>query len=218
MRIVATLIRWRGQLQQAIRKRAIPRQALMENLPRSGSVLEIGCGEGLILELLAPAMGPVVGVDFDERKISLARSRTRGRAITLTTSDAFVFLDGQASESWDNVILVDTLSSFPPAQQFALLAETLRILTPSGMLFLKTIDGNAGWKTTFSTALSFLIYKVLRLSRSQSQEFHYLAANELQSYFRRSGAGCTFLPLHRMRFHPVPHVLFLVHKNLAVQP
>lgn len=214
--MVKTLIRWQGLLQQACRKRIIPTQAIAERLPYSGSVLEIGCGEGLILQMLGPNVGPVVGIDFDGRKLVIARTNLKGKGIALFTCDAFDYLEKQPDSSWDNILLVDTLSSFPVADQYLLLGEILRTLRPSGMLFLKMIDGGAGWKTSFSRLLSLLIYKGLRLSKSYSQNFHYLSSEELVSYFRRMGVSYELVTLHRIRFHPVPHVLFLVRKQGAV--
>lgn len=211
--MIQTLIRWQGLLQQACRRRIIPTQAIAERLPRSGSVLEIGCGDGLILRLLGPNVGPVVGIDFDERKLAIAASNLKGKGVTLLACDAFDYLKRQPDGSWESVLLVDTLSSFPVAEQYLLLGEILRTLRPSGMLFLKVIDGGAGWKTLFSRGLSLLIYKGLRLSKSHAQSFHYLRSQELVSHFQRIGVPCELVALHRNVFHPVPHTLFLVRKQ-----
>lgn len=202
-----------GALQRRIRKCIVPFEQMASHLPKSGSLLEIGCGEGLVLEMLSPAVAPVMGVDFDPRKLALARSRLAGRrSIALIENDAFAFLHTQENGTWDCVLLVDTLSSFSISDQNRLLEEAVRILAPNGLLLLKTIDGAAGWKTLFSKTLSSLIYRVLRLSRSHHQAFFYQAENELVRFFSQQPVSLTVKPLHRITFHVVPHTLLLAKK------
>lgn len=192
----------------------MPFGMLSLNLPESGSLLEIGCGEGLVLEMLGPGVAPVVGVDFDSRKLQLAQSRLSARSNTaLIESDAFEYLKKQSDCIWDCVMLVDTLSSFPETEQPRLLTESLRVLAPNGLLILKTIDGAAGLKTTFSRALSFLIYRVFRLSRSSDQQFHYASEDDLKMFFGQYRVSMTVLRLHEIVFHVVPHLLFLIKKE-----
>jgi|APEBP8051073403_1049400.scaffolds.fasta_scaffold00761_9 SAM-dependent methyltransferase len=202
-----------GALQRRIRKRIVPFEQIASHLPRTGSLLEIGCGEGLVLEMLKSDVAPVVGVDFDPRKLGLARSRLADRkSIVLVENDAFAYLRTQKTGTWDCVLLVDTLSSFSINDQNRLLEEAVRVLAPDGQLLLKTIDGAAGWKTLFSKTLSALIYSVFRLSRSNHQAFYYQAEDELVCFFKKQPVSVTVTPLHRIAFHVVPHTLLLAKK------
>ena len=50
-------------------------QRLAQRLGRPPRVLEIGCGNGALLERLAPDLGPSVGVDLSRRLVERARER-----------------------------------------------------------------------------------------------------------------------------------------------
>ncbi len=96
---------------------------------RGKSVLEIGCGTGLILGRLAPVSARAVGVDLSPRM--LARARSRGLEVQVANAVSLPFAD----ESFDVVVSFKVL---PHVEQIeAALREAARVARPGGRLFLE---------------------------------------------------------------------------------
>ncbi len=205
-----------GVAQRAIRRWIVPLDAAVDAVPFGGRVLEIGCGEGLVLERLLGRADEVIGVDLDERKIGSARARLPGPPrLRLECADAFAFLSTQPEASFDAALLVDTLSAFDTADQVRLLGELTRVLRPGGALIVKAIDTSPRWKASLSRRLSGFVCGALRMSLSAGQRFTYLPSAELADALERAGAAATIRHLHRERHHPIPHVLVVARKGVA---
>lgn len=203
-----------GRLQERIRQAIVPLGEIARAVPSGGPVLEIGCGEGLILEHLAHRIPNLVGVDLDARKIARAHERLAAfPGVTLHLADAFAFLRSIKDGSFPTALLVDTLSSFAPEDQGRLITEMVRILEPGGLLLIKAIDGKVFIKTALSRLLSGLVYRVLHLSISHGQRFTYLGASELEVMLQELGCEVVARHLHREHFHPIPHILLLARKQ-----
>jgi ubiquinone/menaquinone biosynthesis C-methylase UbiE len=203
------------QVQSRIRRWIVPLDAVAEQVPGGGAILELGCGEGLVLERLAGRAERLVGVDFDPRKLEAARRRMAARPeVHLELADALRFLGAQGADTFRSVLVVDTLSSFEPEAQRRVLAEAYRVLQPGGLLLVKAIDGDAGVKTDLSRLLSGLVYRLLKLSLSHDQSFSYLGAGALAEACARLGGEVRCRHLHRERFNVIPHVLVLTRKPL----
>lgn len=205
-----------GLIQERVRAAIVPLGTVAKAVAPGGELLELGCGEGLFLAQLLTKFDKLTGVDFDRRKIARARERfARSPHVTVVCADALRYLSETRACSVSAVALVDTLSSFDASDQQRLLDETLRVLAPGGTLVLKVIDGGAPYKTAFSTLVSTVIYRVLRLSRSAGQRFSYQAVGDLMQGLRGRGALVELRELHREMLHPVPHVLILARKPQA---
>ena len=96
-------------------------------LLRLGRVLDIGCGDGTMAELLAPRAEAYVGVDHSDKMILAGRERlTRFENVRLVVGDMHA-LDFGANE-FDEVLLLNVLTYSPaPARALS------RRLSPSGV-------------------------------------------------------------------------------------
>jgi ArsR family transcriptional regulator len=105
-----------------------------------GSLLDIGCGRGQILKLLASRATRAVGVDIDEKARTLARAELMVAGVSgcsLRKGDMYRLpFDDQ---EFDTIILDDVL---PTAElPIRVLLEARRLLKPGGrMLLLLSID------------------------------------------------------------------------------
>ena len=50
---------------------------ICNNLRSAKTVLEIGCGDGRYLEMLAPIVGEILGIDYAEYLVNVSRNRTK---------------------------------------------------------------------------------------------------------------------------------------------
>jgi ubiquinone/menaquinone biosynthesis C-methylase UbiE len=112
----------------------IGREALvMEGLPLDGArVIDIGCGEGWLTQLVASRSVTTIGID--PSAVALERARATTTAVNASfiqvSADDLPFDPGSA----DIVIYYNSLHHVPEAIQHKALAETARVLSPGGLL------------------------------------------------------------------------------------
>ena len=127
-------------------------------LPSGGRLLDIGCGQGLMLALLAeaelferagteptgkrlPRFDRMVGVELRPHRARLARAAL-GADAEILESDARTISAGACRV----VLLFDVLHMMPPHDQDALLATAVDALEPGGVILVREADASAGWR------------------------------------------------------------------------
>ncbi len=123
-----------------------PFEELLRRLPPGSSVLDVGCGVGIMSALAA---GPgqarsVSGFDISQRAIEIAR----GVAIPGAGSMTFHALPAgeYPSGQFDVVLCIDVLHHVPPAAQWDFLRRVLDRVTSGGLLLVKDISPQPWWK------------------------------------------------------------------------
>ena len=103
-------------------------------------VLDVGCGTGDFLRLLAPIVSPgtAVGVDLSETMIAEARQRSAENVGNLSFRVGSVLELPFPAESFDRVIATQLLLHVPNPQRA--LVEIKRVLAPSGVVSITEID------------------------------------------------------------------------------
>ncbi len=122
--------------------------------PRRGdSVLDVGCGTGLVTHLLAEsvgAKGSVVGIDLSARMLDLARPRARANTTFMAmAAEHMVFRD----RSFDLITYGQSLPYL--VDPLASLEEAVRLLRPGGRVALSL------HRRSLQTDAQDLFYKVL---------------------------------------------------------
>jgi ArsR family transcriptional regulator len=107
-------------------------------LGRFGDVLDVGCGDGAVAELVAPRAKTVTCVDRSEKMIAAAKrrlGRARGEAVRCLVADAAALPLGD--ESFDQVLLFNVLSCVddPPK----VVREAARVLRRGGELAVSVV-------------------------------------------------------------------------------
>jgi ubiquinone/menaquinone biosynthesis C-methylase UbiE len=108
------------------------------SFPAGAQVLEVGCGTGVITELIAalPTVSRTVGIDPSGELVERARSRMTGVTFDVGDGRALPYDD----ESFDAVVFATTLCHVPdPALA---LAEAWRVVRPGGSLLVYEGDYN----------------------------------------------------------------------------
>lgn len=107
------------------------------------TVLEIGCGTGNVL-LLVAGVAPgatVIGLDPDASALELARRKARRAGVTVRLDRGYADRLTHPDGGVDRVLSSFMLHHLPPEQQHAALTEVHRVLTPGGRLHLLDFDG-----------------------------------------------------------------------------
>ncbi|GDY12626.1 hypothetical protein LBMAG53_15040 [Planctomycetota bacterium] len=106
----------------------------------TGPILEVACGTGIGLGLLADAAGSVIGSDIDPDNVRIATDNwADDKRIQVAVGDAakLTFSDG----AFTAVVCFEALYYFPDLPRC--IAEMVRVLRPGGKLILCTV--NPGW-------------------------------------------------------------------------
>jgi SAM-dependent methyltransferase len=105
-------------------------EILRDAVPAAARVLDLGCGDGFLLELLAPRAAALIGVDLSAAELALARARPALAAAHLVeaSADRLPLADSSVDACVSH--LAFTLMSAPDA----VAREVARVLVPGGLL------------------------------------------------------------------------------------
>jgi SAM-dependent methyltransferase len=138
-------------------------------IPDRARLVDLGCGQGLLLALLAaatdafgqgvwPAGWPpparpasMVGFDFSRRAIRIAR-RALDEHAHLTHAD----LRQVEIPPCDAIAIIDVLHYVDAADQEAALAKCATALDADGVLLMRVNDAGAGWRFTLTRTVDQL--------------------------------------------------------------
>jgi SAM-dependent methyltransferase len=136
--------------------------------PDGARVLDLGCGQGILLALLAAASDPArAGVwpeGWAKAPESLSLSGIELRASEVTLARIALGADARieqgdlrtvrlGAESADRIALFDVIHYLEPEAQDALLARCAAALAPRGVLLLRVCDAAVGWRAHLTRVL-----------------------------------------------------------------
>jgi SAM-dependent methyltransferase len=104
----------------------------------AGPALEVGCGTGHWLSVLAPQTQRVIGLDFSAGMLAQARRNAPTAGLAQGQAGQLPF----ASHSFDLLLCVNALHHFPDPRGFV--AESFRVLRPGGAWVNVGMDPHAG--------------------------------------------------------------------------
>lgn len=101
-------------------------------------VLEVGCGTGHWLALLAQHGFPVSGLDASHEMLQRAKAQVPGAALARATAEQIPWKDG----SFSRLVAINALHHFDGKDEF--LVEARRVLEPNGALMSVGLDPHVG--------------------------------------------------------------------------
>jgi SAM-dependent methyltransferase len=185
-------------------------------LPSGGTLVDVGCGQGLMLALLAeaarqrqahpigaPAFDALVGIETRARIAAIAR-RALGGDATIVEADA----RQTPPIACRAVLFCDVLHMMPSSDQQALFRVMTRGLEADGVVVVREANAAAGWRFAMVRAGNRL--KALALGR-WSETLHFRSASEWRAFFEAEGFNV------RMRDAgegtPFANVLFVLNRR-----
>jgi SAM-dependent methyltransferase len=166
-------------------------------LTSGDTLVDIGCGQGLMLALLAegaaragswndapaPRFRRLIGVETRTRVARLARIALESDAIVVNADARTLDL-----EPCDTLLLFDVLHMMTPHDQDVFLARVATGLRPGGTILIREADAGSGWRFTFVAIGNRL--KALALGRWR-QRFHFRTAAAWTECFAQHGFATT---------------------------
>jgi ubiquinone/menaquinone biosynthesis C-methylase UbiE len=118
---------------QSVRRHFLP--SVGAYLSQTDACLDLGCGPGGFLALMAPLCNTIVGADIvpnfvDDCRSTIEREAISNASVVLLTSAKLPFGDAQ----FDKVVMVDTIHHLEIPERT--LAEVFRVLKPGGVLLI----------------------------------------------------------------------------------
>jgi len=156
-----------------LRWRICPFEKIVEHVPLKGTVIDVGCGYGLLSNLLALASQErhVIGTDLSPRRIRIAQRTVKERRnIKFLLQDA----NSLKVEKCDVFVMSDFLHHLPYRHQEELLAVCYQKLSKNGLLIMEEVDERPYWKYQFTTIADGLLNLGKRIYFRSSSEYSKL--------------------------------------------
>ncbi len=179
-------------------------------LPEEGLLLDLGCGRGILMALLATARAQAArgifpagwtapspdlrfhGIDAGEKATRAAR-QALGDEATISTADLRGLQPGELPAA-AAIFLLDVLHYLEPAEQEALLDRAAAALAPGGVLVVREADAAAGRafaRTRAAERLAALLRGHLR------QRHAFRSAEEWTARLAARGLAVAAVPMSR---------------------
>jgi cyclopropane fatty-acyl-phospholipid synthase-like methyltransferase len=170
------------------RIRICPFELLIPVVSPGASVLDVGCGSGLFLALLAGSVPDLTGVGFDSSRLAIEtalRMAEQAKHLGLQAALHFVRLD--VADPWpgglfDVVSLVDVLHHIPPAHQRSVFNRATESVKAGGMLLYKDMANHPVFHASMNRLHDLLLAR---------QWIHYVPISRVDQWARELGFGPT---------------------------
>jgi 2-polyprenyl-6-hydroxyphenyl methylase / 3-demethylubiquinone-9 3-methyltransferase len=171
---------------------------IASRVPMQGaSVLDVGCGGGLLAEALARRGAQVQAIDLSPAMISTAQlhAAESGLSIDYRVQDAQALAQLQPHQ-FDVVCCMEMLEHLPDPQAF--LGTLSRLVRPGGAVFVSTLNRNF---KSFMLAIVGAEYVLRLLPRGTHEYERFIRPAELAAWARR--AGLTLLDTAGLHYDPL---------------
>ena len=170
------------------------------HIPAEGTIVDLGCGHGVLANYLAlrSPRRRVVGFDLSAHRIAVAQS------IGLPNA-GFRCQDLFAAEPvlCQVIIVADVLHHLGSLEAGdELLARCCERLPPEGLLVVKEIVQRPLWKYLCTQPVDFIFYR---------GKVHFRTPEQFATLFDQLGLEARFVPLHAWR--PLSHAMYLCRKR-----
>jgi len=172
------------RLMQHHRHRVAPIRRLVELVPEGSTVLDAGCGCGLLLNCLAASDRRVAGHGFDSSPTAISTAQEAARELaperigTLPTFECRRVEDGFPAGRFDVVCLVDVLHHVPPSHQESTFKEALSRVAPGGFMLYKDMCDAPAWRAIPNRLHDLVVAR---------QWIHYVPIETVDGWARQCG-------------------------------
>ena len=163
------------------------------------TVVDVGCGGGILSEGMAARGGRVTGIDMAEQALGAARLHLKesGQEVDYQTTTAEAFAE-QHPGGFDTVTCMEMLEHVPEPE--SVVQACARLARPGGWVFFSTINRNP---KSFMFAIVGAEYLLRLLPRGTHEFQRFIRPSELAGWMRAAGlevrdtTGLTYNPLTR---------------------
>lgn len=163
-------------------------------LAGKNKVLEIGCGDGIGVPIMAQSVKKLHCTDWDERNIQ--GNRRRLSMLKNVTYECLDITEQKPGDVYDAAFSIDVLEHIEPANEDAFFSCICKVLSPQGVLIIGTPNKTAS---------------VYATKRSDIQHINLKTAEKLQKLGEKFFYHCFVLSMNdevvHTGFYPMAHYL-----------
>ena len=147
------------------------------------SIIDVGCGGGILSEALAQQQAKVTAIDMAEASIEVAKLHLleSGLQVNYQVSTAEAFAEQQAGQ-FDIVTCLEMLEHVPDPS--SIIAACAQLLKPGGKIFLSTLNRNP---KAYLGAIIAAEYILGLLPKGTHDYKKFIKPSELQSWLEANG-------------------------------
>jgi len=182
----------------------VPWGQITDSFPRGETLIDIGCGHGLLINLLRESkrFKKMIGIDPDENKIRIAQ-QAAGEGISFFQRDLVTLAEGA-----DVYSIFDVLYLIPFDQQEAIMRHIFKRLPKNGYLIIKEVNNKPGWKFSFLRFQESIMVKLLHFTKGK--DFYFRSEEEYDKLLKEIGFSVSVKYLDRGFLYP--HILYVCKK------
>lgn len=179
----------------------------------SGRIVDVGCGHGLMVSLLASGRPErtVVGLDPDPKKIDWAKASVGTLPNVSLEVGTVEALAARAAGTFDAVVVCDVLYLLPKPAWRGFLEACRALLEPGGALLLKEAEADRSWRYYKCLAQERLMVQLLRRTKS-SGGLGFVPRAEMELELSHAGFKLDEV-VGLGRGYTTPHVLFAARRS-----
>jgi SAM-dependent methyltransferase len=160
-----------------------PFEHLVPHVAPGSSVLDVGCGSGLLLGLLAGTVPHLTGVGFDSSGLAIKAALQMNEEAKRLGFGELRFIRLDVAEPWpeglfDVVTLVDVMHHIPPAHQKSVFQRAAKSIKPSGLLLYKDMANRPVFHASMNRLHDLLLAR---------QWIHYLPISKVDEWASELG-------------------------------
>ncbi len=170
----------------------------LENL----SILDVGCGGGILSEALANQKATVTGIDANENLIQVAKLHAAETNATVQYETCLAENFALRGQTFDVITCMELLEHVPDPE--ALIKTLSTLLKPGGKIFFSTINRNP---IAFVSALVIAEHVLKLLPKGTHEYKRFIKPSELQIWCFNS--SITLKAMSGMGYNPLTKEYFL---------
>jgi 2-polyprenyl-3-methyl-5-hydroxy-6-metoxy-1,4-benzoquinol methylase len=161
------------------------------------NVMEVGCGDGFGIPIMAQAVGQLTCVDWEERNIE--GNKRRLEHVRNVTHQCVDVSETPLSGTYDAIFNIDVIEHLEPEREAPFIQNMVDALTPSGILIVGTPNESASAHATH---------------RSDHQHINLKGADTLRETMDPHFENCFIFSMNdevmHTGYYPMAHYLFAV--------
>lgn len=171
----------------ALRLISCPFTQLIRYIPRAGSLLDIGCGYG-VLPLFLVQNGykdKIVGLEPELKRVEIAKRAAFGyKNITYINENLDSF---HVKQKYSTITLIDVLYLLPRQKKLEMLNKAYQLLKPGGKMLIKINDSVSTPAFLLTYLQELMIVHMLHITSTNHAGLYFENSHELSEWLNECG-------------------------------